>query len=180
LDRDIPRSNVPYRLNLAFRPTTAGELLPVRESVVTVDETMPPPPETFIAIECSSQEPGNEGSKACDGDPMTMWHTQYGVTLGKYPHSVAMDLNKVRTIKGITCLARQDGVNGRVKDFKVEVSADRKTWTTVVTGSLKNTGDQQSVLFPAPAANVRYIRFTGLNEQHGNEFASMAEIGIIE
>ncbi len=180
LDRDIPRSNQPYRLNLAFRPTAAGELLPVREAVVTIDETMPPPPETFIAVECTSQEPGNEGGKACDGDPMTMWHTQYGVTLGKYPHSVALDLNKPRTLKGITCQGRQDGVNGRVKDFKVEVSTDRKTWTTVVTGTLKNTGDVQEVRFPAPAANIRYVRFTGLNEQNGNEFASMAEIGIIE
>jgi hypothetical protein len=36
------------------------------------------------------------------------------------------------------------------------------------------------VRFPAPAANIRYVRFTGLNEQNGNEFASMAEIGIIE
>ena len=180
LDRDIPRSNVPYRLNLAFRPTATATLLPVREAVVTVDETMPPPPETFVAVECSSQEPGNEGSKACDGDPMTIWHTQYGVTLGKYPHSVALDLNKVRTLKGITCMARQDGVNGRVKDFKVEVSADRKTWTTVATGSLANTADVQTVRFAQPAANVRYVRFTGLNEQYGNEFASMAEIGIIE
>lgn len=180
LDRDIPRSNVPYRLNLAFRPTATATMLPVRESVVTVDETMPPPPETFVAVECSSQEPGNEGSKACDGDPMTIWHTQYGVTLGKYPHSVALDLNKVRTLKGITCMARQDGVNGRVKDFKVEVSADRKTWTTVATGSLANTADVQAIHFAQPAANVRYVRFTGLNEQYGNEFASMAEIGIIE
>ena len=180
MDRDIPRSNVPYRLNLAFRPTATATMLPVRESVVTVDETMPPPPETFVAVECSSQEPGSEGSKACDGDPMTIWHTQYGVTLGKYPHSVALDLNKVRTLKGITCMARQDGVNGRVKDFKVEVSADRKTWTTVATGSLANTADVQTVRFAQPAANVRYVRFTGLNEQYGNEFASMAEIGIIE
>jgi beta-galactosidase len=167
-------------LNLAFRPTSAGELLPIREKVVELDETMPPPPETFIAVECTSQEPGNEGGKACDGDPMTIWHTQYGVTLGKYPHSVTLDINKVRTLKGITCLGRQDGVNGRIKDFKVEVSADRKTWTEVATGSLKNTGDVQNILFTTPAVNVRYVRFTGLNEQHGNEFASMAEIGIIE
>ncbi|MBQ9694410.1 MAG: discoidin domain-containing protein [Kiritimatiellae bacterium] len=180
LDRDIPRSNVPYRLNLAFRPSATATLLPVREAVVTLDETMPPPPETYVAVECSSQEPGCEGGKACDGDPMTYWHTQYGVTLGKYPHSVALDLNKTRTLKGITCMGRQDGVNGRVKNFKVEVSADRKTWTQVATGALQNTADVQQILFAKPATNIRYVRFTGLSEQFGNEFASMAEIGIIE
>ena len=180
LNRDIPRSTVPYRLNLAFRPAAAAPLLPVREQVVTLDETMPPPPETFLAVECSSQEPGYEGGKACDGDPMTYWHSQYGVTLGKYPHSVAMDLNKTRTLKGITCMARQDGINGRVKTFTVEVSPDRKTWKTVATGTLKNTADVQEVHFAQPAANVRYVRFIAQSEQNGNEFASMAEIGIIE
>lgn len=181
LDRDIPRANVPYRLNLAFRPKDSTPCMAsVRETVVTLDETMPPPPETFIAVECSSQEPGNEGGKACDGDPMTIWHTQYGVTLGKYPHSVALDLNKARTLKGITVMGRQDGVNGRVKDYKVEVSTDRKTWKQVAQGTLRDTGDVQTITFAAPEANVRYVRFTGLNEQRGQEFASMAEIGIIE
>lgn len=182
LDRDIPRSNKPYHLNFAIRPVvkSAPAILPIREKVVELDETMPPPPETFIAIECSSQEPGNEGGKACDGDPMTIWHSQYGVTLGKYPHSVAMDLHKLRTLKGITCQARQDGTNGRIKDFRVEVSADRKTWKTVVEGTLANTAEIQTVNFPAPEATVRYVRFVGLSEQNGQEFASMAEIGIIE
>ncbi len=181
LDRDIPRSNIPYRLNLAFRPTFDPVYRSIQETVVTLDETMPPPPETFVAVECSSQEPGYEGSKVCDGDPMTLWHTQYGVTLGKYPHSVALDLNKVRTLKGCTFMARQDGgVNGRVKDFEIEVSADRKTWTKVITGTLADTSDIQTVLFPQPVENVRYLRFTGLNEQRGAEYASMGEIGIVE
>jgi beta-galactosidase len=111
---------------------------------------------------------------------MTIWHTQYGVTLGKYPHSVALDLNKTRTLKGITVMGRQDGVNGRVKDYKVEVSADRKTWKQVAAGALRDTGDVQEIRFASAEANVRYVRFTGLSEQRGQEFASMAEIGIIE
>jgi beta-galactosidase len=181
LDRDIPRANVPYRLNLAFRPKDSTPFMSsVRENEVALDETMPPPPETFVAVECSSQEPGSEGGKACDGDPMTIWHTQYGVTLGKYPHSVALDLNKTRTLKGITVMGRQDGVNGRVKDYKVEVSADRKTWKQVAAGALRDTGDVQEIRFASAEANVRYVRFTGLSEQRGQEFASMAEIGIIE
>ena len=180
LDRDIPRANKPYRLNIAFRPAGAA-LLPVREAKAELDETMPPPPETFTVIECTSQEPGNEGSKVCDGDPSTIWHSQYGVTLGKYPHGVTLDLNKPRTLKGIVCLGRQEGgVNGRIKDYRVEVSADRKAWTVVAEGQLKDSADPQEVRFATPAANARYLRFTGLSEQRGQEFASMAEISIIE
>lgn len=179
LSRDIPRADKPYRLNLAFRPAAAQG--PVRERVVAVDETMPPPPETFNAVECTSQEPGNEGGKVCDGDPSTMWHSQYGVTLGKFPHSVTIDLRKPRTLKGITCLGRQEGgVNGRIKDFRVEVSADRKTWQTATEGQLRDASDPQKVLFAKPMPNVRYLRFVGLSEQRGQEFASMAEISIVE
>ncbi len=180
LDRDIPRANKPYHFNLAIRPASV-EALPVREKKIALDETMPPPPETFTVIACTSQEPGSEGSKVCDGDPSTMWHTQYGVTLGKYPHSVTLDLNKLRTLKGITCIGRQDGgANGRVKAFRVEVSADNQAWTTICEGNLADAMDPQEVLFPAPAQNVRFLRFTGLSEQRGQEFASMAEIMILE
>ncbi len=182
LNRDIPRADKPYRLNFAIRPAALkqAETATVREQVVALDETMPPPPETFTAVECTSQEPGNEGGKVCDGDLGTIWHTQYGVTLGKYPHSVTIDLRKVRTLKGITCFGRQEGTNGRIKDFRVEVSPDRKAWTVAAEGQLANSADGQKVLFATPAANVRYLRFTGLSEQHGQEFASMAEITIIE
>lgn len=182
LDRDIPRANKPYHLNLAFSPASLRHPVTatIREQAVALDETMPPPPETFTAIACTSQEPGNEGSKICDGDLGTIWHTQYGVTLGKYPHSVTLDLSKARTLKGITCYSRQDGLNGRIKDFRVEVSADNKTWQTIAEGQLADTADAQQVLFAKPAEKVRYLRFTGLSEQRGQEFASMAEIMLVE
>lgn len=180
LSRDIPRADKPYRLNLAIRPATAPQG-PVREAKAELDESMPPPPETFTVVECTSQEPGNEGSKVCDGDPATIWHSQYGVTLGKFPHSVTIDLRKPRTLKGIVCLGRQEGgVNGRIKDFRVEVSSDRKTWATATEGQLQDNTAAQKVFFAKPMPNVRYLRFVGLSEQRGQEYASMAEISIIE
>lgn len=179
LARDIPRADKPYRLDLAFRPAGAP-LLPVREKAAAIDETMPPPPETFKAVDCTSQEPGNEGGKVCDGDLGTFWHSQYGVTLGKYPHAVTLDLNKARTLKGIVCVGRQEGVNGRIRDYRVEVSPDNKTWAVAAEGRLQDSAAPQEVRFAKPAQGVRYLRFTGLSEQRGQEFASMAEISIIE
>ncbi len=180
LERDIPRANKPYRLDLAIRPAGAP-LLPVRETQAELDETMPPPPETFTAIACTSQEPGNDGAKVCDGDLGTFWHSQYGVTLGKHPHSVTLDLNKPRDLKGIVAYARQDGgVNGRVKDCRVEVSADNQTWAPAAETTLKDTADPQEIRFAQPAKGIRYLRFTALSEQRGQEFASLAEITLIE
>lgn len=183
LNRDIPRSDKPYMLSFAIRPVTAkshnAQCATIAEAPAKLDMTMPARAETFTVVDCTSQEPGNEGSKACDGDPSTIWHTQYGVTLGKYPHSITIDVNKLRTLKGITCLARGDGENGMIKGYKVEVSADRKTWINVAKGELKRSDKLQKVTFKKPI-KARYIRFTGLSEQNGNEFASLAELGIIE
>ncbi|MFW5518395.1 MAG: glycoside hydrolase family 2 TIM barrel-domain containing protein, partial [Segatella copri] len=66
----------------------------------------------------SSQEP-DEGDAAylVDGDPSTIWHTMYSITLAKYPHWVDFDAGKQKVIKGFTYLARQDGsLNGCIKD----------------------------------------------------------------
>ena len=71
-------------------------------------------------------------------------------------------------------------MNGRIKDCRVEVSGDNKTWVVVAETTLKDTADPQEVRFAAPAKGVRYLRFTGLSEQRGQEFASLAELSLIE
>ena len=71
-------------------------------------------------------------------------------------------------------------MNGRIKDFRVEVSSDRKMWATAAEGQLKDNAEAQKVLFANPMPNVRYLRFVGLSEQRGQEYASMAEISLVE
>lgn len=176
----IPRANKPYRLNLVFRPASAAaDPAPVAEDPVPLDESMAAENEPLRAVACTSQEPGNEGQKVCDGDPGTFWHSQYGVTMGKFPHAVTIDLLKPRTLKGIVCLGRQDANdNGRVKAYSVEVSPDNKRWTTVKEGELTGSKKPARLLFARPAPGVRYLRFTALSELSGREFASMAEISV--
>ena len=68
----------------------------------------------------SSQEPDEgDASYLVDGDPSTIWHTMYSITLAKYPHWVDFDAGKQKVIKGFTYLARQDGsLNGCIKDYE--------------------------------------------------------------
>ncbi len=127
-------------------------------------------------VGCSSAEPG-EGDPIhiADGDPDTIWHSQYGVTMGNFPHSVTIDLGRDTTATGVSLLGRRVGVNGRVKDFTFEVSSDGKSWTRVVYGTLYNSADWQTFTFETPVA-LRYWRFTALNSHYKNDFGSMAEI----
>ena len=128
----------------------------------------------------SSVETGSGNAEhMVDGDLNSIWHTMYSITLAKYPHWVDFDAASVKNMKGFVYTARQDGANGRVKDFEICVSQDGKEWgAPIMKGSLKNTGEAQKVMFAKPV-KARYIRFRALNEQNGNDFASGAEFGLI-
>lgn len=129
----------------------------------------------------SSQEPDEgDASYLVDGDPSTIWHTMYSITLAKYPHWVDFDAGKQKVIKGFTYLARQDGsLNGCIKDYEIYVSNDNKTWgEPVVKGSLEKTAKLQKVMFGKPV-KARYVRLRALNEQSGQDYASGAEFTLV-
>ena len=129
----------------------------------------------------SSQEPDEgDASYLVDGDPSTIWHTMYSITLAKYPHWVDFDAGKQKVIKGFTYLARQDGsLNGCIKDYEIYVSNDNKTWgEPVAKGSFEKTAKLQKVMFGKPV-KTRYVRLRALNEQSGQDYASGAEFTLV-
>ena len=132
-------------------------------------------------IFASSEEVGaGNATHLVDGNPNTIWHSAYSVTVAKHPHWVDFDLSKEVSFKGISYLPRTDEAgNGDVKDFSISISDDAKTWKEVHKGSFSyNRGTVQQVLFKAPV-KARYVRFTALSEQYGQDFASGAEFGLI-
>ena len=129
---------------------------------------------------CSSREPGEgDPEHLLDGDIGTIWHSQYGVTMGNFPHAVVVELAKPETIKGLRITQRQVGVNGRVKDFTLETSLDGQTWSEPLKGALQNVQPAQDVLLPAPT-EIKFYRFTALNNHYGDDYASLAEIEVLK
>ena len=129
----------------------------------------------------SEEGPGGEVAKnLVDGNPNTIWHTMYSITVPKYPHWIDFDCNETKTIKGFTYLPRQDGgANGNIKAYKVELSSDGKTWSApVVQGEFQNNSKEQKVVFEQPQ-KARYLRFTALSSQNGQDFASGAEFTVL-
>jgi beta-galactosidase len=53
----------------------------------------------------------------------TFWHTQWESAQPKHPHLVVLDLGKEPTVTGLRYLPRQDSANGRIKDYRLFVSA---------------------------------------------------------
>ena len=135
-------------------------------------------PVTVLA--CSSEEPGENASRLVDGKPETIWHTAYGVTVTKYPHSVDFDCSEMKTIKGFTYLPRQDGGNnGNIKGYRVQLSEDGKTWSEpVAEGEFDRGAALKRVTFQK-SQKARYLRFTALSSQNGLDFASGAEFTVL-
>ena len=130
----------------------------------------------------SSEEGPDDGyaKYLVDGDPSTIWHTMYSITVPKYPHWVDFDCGEEKLIKGFTYLPRQDGSpNGNIKGYKVQLSQDGKTWgEPVAEGDFENSTKEKTVMLAQPQ-RARYLRFTALSSQNGADFASGAEFNVL-
>ncbi|MBI5362953.1 MAG: beta-galactosidase [Planctomycetes bacterium] len=57
-----------------------------------------------------------------DGDPKTIWHTQWSGAKPNHPHVIVLDLGEDQTITGLRCLPRQESANGRIRQWALYVS----------------------------------------------------------
>ncbi|AUH44593.1 hypothetical protein CXR04_34340 [Streptomyces sp. CMB-StM0423] len=126
----------------------------------------------------SEETVGENGAavNAIDGDLDTIWHTEWYNATSAFPHHITVDLGKQYDVTGLQYTQRQNGFNGRIKDYRIEVSADGTTWSQAATGSFTTALTPQNVEFSATGG--RYVRLTGTNSQAGNAFAGAAEINI--
>ena len=134
-----------------------------------------------VAYVSSEEGPGGELAKnLVDGDPSTIWHTMYSITVPKYPHWVDFDCGEEKVVKGFTYLPRQDGSpNGNIKQYRLQLSADGKNWSEAVAeGSFDASAKEKKVMLSKPQ-RARYLRFTAVSSQNGADFASGAEFGVL-
>ena len=114
-----------------------------------------------------------------DNDPETIWHTRWSTGSDPYPHEIQIDLGDTYRIFSFTYLTRQDGVNGRIKDYELFISEDQLNWGEPVSvGAFENTSAPQSIDFPDGIIG-KYFRLLALSEVNGNPWASAAEFSMV-
>ncbi len=132
-------------------------------------------------VRFSSENTANKkhATNAIDGDPDTLWHSQFTGTAAKPPHEMVIDLGAAHHIRGFVYLGRQDaGWNGAVKDVEFSVSATTDSFgPPVAKTSLAKTKEPQ--LIKCPETTGRYVLMRALSEQSGGDLASMAELGVV-
>jgi cytochrome c len=86
-------------------------------------------------VAASSEELNGENapaSNAIDGDPYTIWHTEWQNTSPKHPHEFMIDMGSQTTFKTLSYLSRSGNPNGTIKRYQLEISNDGNNWTTIV------------------------------------------------
>lgn len=130
----------------------------------------------------SSENRNNDklAAYAIDGNPRTVWHSQFDPSLTKHPHELIIDLGAVRQVRGFRYLARQDtGWNGAFAktEFAVADSPDgfEQTALSVI---FTKTREAQKADLEKPIRG-RYVRVRVLSEVNEKPWASAAEIGVL-
>lgn len=154
-------ANEAYQAILAFVRTAREESEPMKLTATT-----------------DSYSPEYPPSHAVDGNPSTVWHTEFVGAMPGYPHELVVALEAPREIAGITYTPRQDSANGRVKDYEVYVSADGKDWGQPLTAGTWANDALPKVVF-IPKTTAQFVKLRGLSEVTGQPFMSAAEMEVL-
>lgn len=133
-------------------------------------------------VKADSEETAGEDGKAAnavDGDPATIWHTQWQDSAPECPHEITLQLDHPATIKGFTYLPRQDdSENGMIKGYEFYISNDGQDFgQPVAKGEFENNKDKKNVTF-APV-KCQFVKLKALSEVNDGAWTSAAEIGVV-
>jgi photosystem II stability/assembly factor-like uncharacterized protein len=116
---------------------------------------------------------------AFDNDYSTIWHTRWSTGSDPYPHEIQVDMGQPYKIFNFIYYTRQDGPNGRIKDYELYVTMDTLNWGEPVSiGSWTNTAAPQIVEIQEGAIG-QYFKLSALSEVNGNPWASAAEFEVV-
>jgi hypothetical protein len=157
------------------------------------DLSEPPPvetktiPQSEMTAESDHFQPSDPAANAIDGNPNTMWHSEwdgYSVT-PETPASLTLNLGGTYMVSKLRYLPRQSGgVNGNIVAYNLYVSMDGVSFTKVVdNGSWPYLEDGDN---PVPKdveriaeftpVKARYVKLEAIGGEHN--FASAAEVNI--
>jgi hypothetical protein len=134
---------------------------------------------TLVRVDSEETASGDYATNAFDGDPSTLWTSEWVYTSPTHPHEIVIDLASVHSIVGFQYLPRQDGQPyGRIAQYQFSVSPDGVTWGTAAAAStFPNTSTQQEVRFTARSG--RYVRLRALSEVAGRPWTAVAELNVL-
>ena len=130
-------------------------------------------------IYVDSVEGATKAENAFDGDPATIWHTQWKDKKPPYPHELQIDMGSDRSIDGFAHWPRLENQIGRIKQYEFYASMDKKKWgDPVAKGDLADGEKLQIIKFKAVKA--RYIRMVAISAHVDRPACVIAELAVFD
>jgi lysophospholipase L1-like esterase len=135
---------------------------------------------TLHSVDSQETEVGGYvATNAFDGNPATMWATQWHSASPPPPHELQINLGAVYSVSGFRYLPRQDGhPQGRIRHYHFYVSMDGTTWgSAVASGAFSNSATEEQVTFTPKAG--QYIRLRAMTEVNNEPWTTIAELNVL-
>ncbi len=118
---------------------------------------------------------------AFDGNPDTIWHTQWYQQQPTMPHQFEIDLGATYMISGFLSLPQQLCCNGRISHQELSLSMDGVTWNSVNVSKIDPSSAEEkttliNLLRVQPA---RYVRYVALEAYDSRPYAAIAEFNLL-
>lgn len=164
-----------YQLTVVLTYESGGELWKTTKSIPVLLSLIP---QSQMTATATSWHSGYEPSKAIDGDPNTMWHSEWS-PYQALPQAITLNLGGTYNVSGLQYQPRIDSgggsSNGIITSYNIYVSTDGKTFEKVASGTWALDKTQKAASFTA--SGIRYVRLEAVQGYNG--YASAAEINII-
>lgn len=133
----------------------------------------------------------NSPANAIDGNPNTIWHTQYSPDSAPFPHNITIDMKRVYNVSALRYTPRQiESMNGNIGSFNLQWSLNGTNYyppyledADTTRKSFLNFPDnkqEHDVYFAIPV-EARFLRINVFSEAGGRgPWASVAEINVFE
>lgn len=132
-----------------------------------------------LLVTASSSHAKYPPKLAIDGDPATLWHSDWTDPSVRLPITLEFDLQGDSALAGIRLANRNDSPNGRIRDYRVETSRDGERWVEQSASSpLPNNGAVTECRFEKPVA-ARFVRLVAETSHGSGEHASLAEVELL-
>jgi hypothetical protein len=132
-----------------------------------------------IQVSSEDRANGHGAANVLDGGPATFWHSRWEPQSDPMPHELVIDLGRELTLRGITCLPRQDQSNGRIAQAEVFCSTNGESWGSAVGAALWSNSEKVQTIEFGQTTTARYLKLAIKSEVNGNPFAALAELEVV-
>ncbi|WP_176980633.1 discoidin domain-containing protein [Flavobacterium gillisiae] len=133
---------------------------------------------SFSSQETSGEPtPNGPVANVIDGKLDTYWHSNWSVGVKAiFPHEFVINMGSVKTVNGLS-VSQRVNLQRAIKTFDLWVSIDGINFTKINYFNLENRYGLQYFDFVVPVS-LKYFKFIANSSWDGEQFASLAEIGM--